>query len=145
VLVVRRRYMEESASWAANQGDLERAVEILRNSYGADVRLADEAEHILPPPREPASLRSFATLFGRRYRGRTIVAATVGICQSIQYYAVGFFLPFIVGTFLAQDRLSTITVPLVFNFAFGVTGGFLGVRLTQRLGSRGLSLSGFAI
>ncbi|MEP7002543.1 MAG: MFS transporter, partial [bacterium] len=33
----------------------------------------------------------------------------------------------------------------LFNFAFGVTGGFAGVRLMNRLGSRGLAMSGFAV
>ncbi len=145
VLMVRRKYMEESASWAANQGDLQRAVHILNKSYGADAVLAPESELVYPEARPPASMRSFAALFRRRYLPRTVVVGVVGLCQSIQYYAVGFFLPFIVGTFLAQGRLSTITVPLLFNFAFGVTGGFLGVRLMNRSGSRGLALSGFAV
>ncbi len=47
--------------------------------------------------------------------------------KAIVLIAVGFFLPFVVGTFLAQGRLTTITVPFLFNFAFGVTGGFTGV------------------
>lgn len=145
VLLVRRKYMQESASWAANQGDLRRAVDILNGSYGADATLAPESELVYPAPREPASLRSFAILFRRRYRRRTIASGVLGMCQSVQYYAVGFFLPFIVGTFLAEGRLTTITVPLAFNFVFGVTGGFLGVRLANRLGSRGLALSGFAV
>lgn len=145
VLLVRRKYMDESASWAANQGDLERAVGILNSSYGADAVLAPAEELVYPQERPRASLRSFAILFRRRYLGRTIASGLVGMTQSIQYYAVGFFLPFIVGTFLAQGRLSTITVPLLFNFAFGVTGGFAGVRLIGRFGSRGLALSGFAV
>lgn len=145
VLVVRRKYMEESASWAANQGDLKRAVHILTKAYGADAVLAPESELVYPKARPPASMRSFAALFRRRYLARTVVSGIVGMTQSIQYYAVGFFLPFIVGTFLAQGRLTTITVPLLFNFAFGVTGGFAGVRLMNRLGSRKLAMSGFAV
>ncbi len=65
--------------------------------------------------------------------------------KAIVLIAVGFFLPFVVGTFLAQGRLTTITVPFLFNFAFGVTGGFTGVRLMTRLGSCGLTMSGFAV
>lgn len=145
VLLVRRKYMEESATWAANQGELQRAVGILNKSYGADAVLAPESELVYPEARPPASMRSFAILFRPRYRARTIVAGLVGMTQSIQYYAVGFFLPFIVGTFLAQGRLTTITVPLLFNFVFGVTGGFAGVRLMNRLGSRGLAMSGFGV
>ena len=96
-----------------------------------------------PPKRPKATLGSFKVLFTPKYRQRTILAGTVGACQSMQYYAVGFFLPFIVGAFLSGDRLNSITVPLVFNFLFGVTGGFAGVLLARRLGSWTLSLSGF--
>jgi MFS family permease len=145
VLAVRRRYMDESASWAANQGDLAGAVQIMRKSFGANAVLAPESELVYPPPRPKPSLAGYKELWKPRYRSRTILAGIVGACQSMQYYAVGFFLPVIVAAFLAADRLNMITVPLLFNFLFGVTGGFLGAALTRKLGSWMLSLSGFAI
>jgi MFS family permease len=91
------------------------------------------------------SVRDFSRLFNPAYRRRTIQAAVGGACQSMQYYAVGFFLPVIIAGFLAQGRLTPIVAPLIFNLVFGVTGGFLGVWLTRRLGSWKLSVSGFAI
>lgn len=145
VLLVRRRYMNESASWAANQGDLAGAVLILQKSYNANAELAPEAELEYPPAQPKASLAGFKALFSPIYRRRTILSGIVGACQSMQYYAVGFYLPFIVGVFLSLDRLSTITIPLVFNILFGVTGGFLGVALVRRLGSWTLSLAGFTM
>ncbi|MEC5181721.1 MFS transporter [Arthrobacter sp. CG_A4] len=143
VLLVRRKYMDESASWAANQGDLAGAVRILKNAYNADAELAPEHELVYPPVQPKASLASYKKLFTPKYRGRTILAGIVGACQSMQYYAVGFYLPFIVGVFLSLDRLNTITMPLLFNVVFGVTGGFLGVKLVQKMGSWALSLIGF--
>ena len=118
VLVVRRRYMNESASWAANQGDLAGAVRILQESYGANAELAPESELEYPPTQPKATLAGFKALFSIKYRRRTILSGVVGACQSMQYYAVGFYLPFIVGVFLSLDRLSTITIPLVFNIRF---------------------------
>ena len=145
VLLVRRRYMNESASWAANQGDLAGAVLILQRSYKANAVLGPEAELQYPPTQPKASLAGIKTLFSTKYRQRTILSGVVGAAQSMQYYAVGFYLPFIVGTFLSLDRLSTITVPLLFNIMFGVTGGFLGVALVRKLGSWALSLAGFIV
>lgn len=145
VLLVRRRYMEESASWAANQGDLAAAVAILRKSYKADVELAPESELVYPPPLAKAPLDGFKALWKKQYRLRTVQAGIIGACQSMQYYAVGFFLPFIIGTFMSLDRLNTITVPLLFNFLFGVTGGFAGVALIRKLGSWLLTLAGFIV
>ncbi|TCP53171.1 putative MFS family arabinose efflux permease [Tamaricihabitans halophyticus] len=144
VMLVRHRYMEESASWAAKQGKLERAVQILRNSYGVDAVLAEDAvrEQATEPP---AWWRGIKQLFTRRYRKRTILAGVLSATQAAQYYAVGFALPFIIGSFLGQDTLTTIIGPLIFNFVFGVTGGFAGVALAARLGSWGLSVSGFVV
>lgn len=145
VMAVRHRYMDESASWAARQGDLPRAVAILRKSYGADVELAPDADATPVAARDKASLESFRKLFSPTYRRRTILAGIVGATQSMQYYAVGFFLPVIIGTFFPDNRLITIVGPLTFNILFGVTGGFAGVALSNRLGSWKLASTGFAV
>ncbi|MQA11809.1 MAG: MFS transporter [Pseudonocardiaceae bacterium] len=144
VMAVRHRYMDESASWAAKQGKLDKAVQILRKSYGVDAVLAADAA----PEREGKPMawwRGIRQLFTPRYRRRTILAGILGGTQAAQYYAVGFALPFIIGSFLGQDTLTTIIGPLIFNFAFGVTGGFAGVALASRLGSWKLSVSGFTV
>jgi MFS family permease len=145
VMMVRRRYMDESPAWAAKEGDLEHAAAILRHSYGIDVTVQPDTEAVSTLHSERTSLRDYGRLFGPRYRTRTIQASIVGACQSIEYYAVGFFLPMIVVGFMAQGRLTSITAPLVFNFVFGVTGGFLGAKLVGRMGSWKLAASGFSI
>lgn len=142
VMAVRHRYMEESASWAARRGDLAHAVEILHRSYGVDAVLADDAVST-PPDRPRFTLDGFRRLVSPRFRQRTILAGVVGAMQSAQYYAVGFFLPFIIGEFLGQGVLTTIAAPMAFNFVFGVVGGFLGVAMTNRLGSWKLAAYGF--
>src|SRR5690606_32239861 len=99
-----------------------------------------------PPARPPPSgLRESAWLFIRRYRARTVLAASVSALQAVQYYAVGFALPVIIAALLHQGRLTSIVGPLIFNLVFGVLGGLLGVRLSSRLGSWKLAASGFAV
>ena len=145
VMMVRRRYMDESPAWAAKEGDLERAAAILRHSYGIDVTVQRAAEAVSTLNAKRTSLRDFGRLFSPRYRTRTIQASLVGAFQSMEYYAVGFFLPVIVAGFLAQGRLTSIVAPLVFNFVFGVSGGFLGAKLVGRVGSWKLAASGFVV
>ncbi|MPY85968.1 MAG: MFS transporter [Actinophytocola sp.] len=145
VLLVRHRYMDESAPWAARQGDLERAAQILRNSFSVDAVVAPDADTTPASVRPKASVRDYARLFSPQYRRRTTLAGIVGACQSVQYYAIGFALPVIIVTFLELGTLSSIVGPLIFNFAFGVTGGFLGAYLTGRLGSWKLSTTGFSV
>lgn len=144
VMLVRHRYMDESPAWAANQGDLQRAAEILTKSYGVRAVVADDAD-TTPTAKQQTSIREFAKLFRPRYRRRTVLAATVGICQSMQYFAVGFALPAIIVGFLDQGRIESILGSLVFNAAFGITGGFAGVALARRLGSWRLATSGFGV
>jgi len=143
VMLIRRRYMEESASWAANQGDLPRAAAILRKSYGVDA-VADPPEGGQGQRRQRPGLSAFRRLFGPRYRNRTIVSCVVSFCQSLQYYAVGFALPVIIAGLLKQGTLTTILGSLLFNLLFGVTGGYAGSRLADRWGSWKLSTTGFA-
>jgi MFS family permease len=143
VMLVRRRYMDESASWAANQGDLPRAAGILRRSYGIDAIAEPAAAGPGPAPRRPGT-GGFGRLFSGRYIRRTVVSCIVSFCQSMQYYAVGFALPVIIAGLLKQGTLTTIVGSLLFNVAFGVTGGYAGARLADRWGSWRLSTVGFA-
>jgi predicted MFS family arabinose efflux permease len=144
VMLVRRRYMDESPLWAANRGDLARAAEILRKSYGVDA-VAEQADaHQQPTSHRPVR-GEFRQLFSARYLPRTVLSSTVAGVQSMQYYAVGFALPAIITNLLAQGTLTSIVGSLVFNAVFGITGGALGVWLAGRWGSWRLSTIGFAV
>ncbi len=143
VMLVRHRYMDESPMWAANQGDLHEAARILRHSYGADVEVAPDAPPVKRRRSADFSPRVIKKLFAKRYRARTALAGIVGAMQSMEYYAVGFYLSFITLELFGESRLTGIVVPMIFNFAFGVTGGFLGCALLNRWGSRTLAQRGF--
>ncbi|MDA3626803.1 MFS transporter [Saccharopolyspora sp. WRP15-2] len=144
ILLVRNKYMNESPSWAANQGDLERAAEILRKSYGVNAAVAPDAE-VAAPKAERSGLRDFARLFERRYRGRTFQALAIGLAQTFGYNAVAYGLPIIITSILAQGALNTITASLVLNLVFAVTGGLLGIRLANKTGAWKLTFLGFAV
>lgn len=60
------------------------------------------------------------------------MSCIVSFCQSMQYYGVGFALPVIIAGLLKQGTLTTIIGSLLFNLAFGVTGGCAGARLADR-------------
>lgn len=143
VMLVRRRYMDESALWAANQGDLTRAAAVLRRSHGIEA-VAEPGSARPERAVRHAGLSGFRRLLSPGYRRRTAVSCIVSFCQSLQYYAVGFALPVIIAGLFKQGTLTTITGSLVFNLAFGVTGGYVGARLAGRWGSWRLSVVGFA-
>ncbi len=142
VLLVRRRYMNESPSWAAGQGDLARAAEILRRSYGIDA-VAEPGKERIEVPRKRVG--DFAALFRTRYRKRTTLALAVGLGQTFGYNAVAYGLPVIIAGLLAQGPLTTITASLVLNLGFAVTGGLLGIRLARAQGAWRMTVLGFAV
>ncbi|RKT82458.1 Predicted arabinose efflux permease, MFS family [Saccharopolyspora antimicrobica] len=145
ILLVRNKYMNESPSWAANQGDLERAAEILRKSYGVNAVVAPDAEVPEQQKAERRGLRDFARLFEPRYRARTVQALAIGLAQTFGYNAVAYGLPIIIASILAQGALNTITASLVLNLVFAVTGGFLGIRLANKAGAWRMTFLGFAV
>ncbi|GGF47098.1 MFS transporter [Marmoricola endophyticus] len=144
VMSVRGKYMDESPTWAANHGDLDRAAAILNRGYDVEVTVAEDADRT-PVTHSAVTPASMAKVWTPRYRWRTIQAGAVSACQSAEYYAVGFGIPTIIAGILAEGRLETIIGSLVFNALFGITGGFAGVALAQRLGTWKLATSGFAV
>jgi MFS family permease len=143
VFVMRRKHMEESPSWIAQKGDLQEAARILRRSYGLNVRVATDAPPVVRGDGDRLTPRTFARLFQGPYLRRTILAGTVCAMQSVQYFAAGFYLTALTSIIIGKTTLTMIIAPLLFNFVFGVSGGFIGARLTTRWGTRTLARRGF--
>ncbi|HTR07518.1 MAG TPA: MFS transporter [Paraburkholderia sp.] len=143
IILVRSRYISESPVWAANQGDLERAAQILKRSYGVDVAV-ERDETVRERPRS-ASWRNYAVLFNRNYRRRTILAATIGAASSFGYNAIIFGLPVIIASFLKQGPLTTIIASLTLNLLFACVGGIIGVRTAPTVGAWKMTVLGHAL
>ena len=139
IIAVRSKFMNESPLWAANQGDLQGAARILRESYGI---AAHEAPGVKVPP--PAKV-SFRVLFEKPYRERTIVAGVMNICIAFEYTAIAFFLPTILAQFLGAGVFETIAASLGLNALFAFTGGLLGMHLAWKYPSRHVAIAGFAL
>lgn len=143
VLLVRRRYLQESPQWLANQGDLRGAVDILRSSYGIDAELDPQAVVTTRPTQNRKN--AFARLWSPRYRIRTIAALCVSVFSTFGYNAVAYGTPLIISELFARGALVTILSSLVINLGFGVLGGLAGVGLVDRMGARRMTLIGFAL
>lgn len=139
VLVLRYRYMAESPLWAASQGDLELAAKVLRESYGIDAVV----EEVGAGHTQLTSLKEYTQLFSPRYRARTVLAAVIGFTQSMEYFAVGFYLPTISLLIFGKKFLFAILGAVMFNL-FGILGGGINVRVTQKVGIRKLAIIGYS-
>ncbi|WP_370667441.1 MFS transporter [Streptomyces sp. IBSBF 2507] len=144
VLVLRRKYLTESASWLAQNADLHRVAEVLRKAYGADVEVAPDAVLRVEKTTVPAR-RAFNVLWTKRYRPRTVLSLIINFCQGLEYYAVGFSIGIVVEQVLGESVVTGIVGPLVFNAIFGVAGGIIAVTAAPRIGVRKLAIIGFVI
>ena len=144
IILIRSRYMSESPVWAANQGDLKGAAQILKRSYGIDADVApDTANAALVKPR-PASWKNYGALLKGVYLRRTVLATVTAIASSFAYNAVAFGLPVIISSFLAQSMLTTILASLVLNLGFAFVGGVIAVRTVPRFGAWNMTVLGYA-
>jgi len=146
IIVVRSRYISESPVWAANQGDLAGAVQILRRSYGIDAELAPADPAQLPPvlPRK-AAWRNYGVLFSPAYRRRTILALVIGAASTFGYNAIVFGLPVIIASFFKQGPLTTIIAALTLNLLFAFVGGLIGVRTAVTVGAWKMTVLGVSL
>lgn len=145
ILVLRYRYMFESPMWAAHQGDLEGAARTLERCYGIQVEVRRPRT---PPPRRSSAAVSFRTayrtLFSATYRRRSVLAAVMGAMQSLEYYAVIFYLPVISQLIFGHSLRKAILGGILFN-AIGIAGSLAQALLSDRLGIRPLAVHGTTV
>jgi MFS family permease len=143
IILIRSRYMSESPVWAANQGDLNGAADILKRSYGIDAHVDAQAAASTAPKARRASWSNYGALLRGVYLRRTVLATVIAIASSFAYNAVAFGLPVIISSFLAQSVLTTILASLALNLCFAFVGGLVSVRIVPKFGAWNLTVIGY--
>jgi MFS transporter, putative metabolite transport protein len=87
---------------------------------------------------------NYAAIFSRAYRARTLLVSIVSITQSLEYFAVGFYLPSISAIIFGNDFVYAALGTLVSTIA-GMIGGLLAAAYVDKLGFRRLILAGYCI
>jgi MFS family permease len=140
LLTMRNRYMLESPLWAAHRGDLHEAADILRRTRNLKVEVAPDAT----AAHTGSCLTMTETariIFSPRYRGRATLAAVISSLQSIEYYAVIFYLPVISQMIFGRSLLKAILGGIAFSFV-GLLGSAFQALVCDRTGIRPLTLGG---
>ncbi|MCF3948407.1 MFS transporter [Acidiphilium sp. AL] len=143
ILILRFIYMEESPMWAAQQGDLQEAARGLKKTYGIDVNVALELEEE-PANLQKHSIKVFLKIIKPPYQMRTLLTSIICATQSMEYFAVGFYLPTISLLLFGEKFVYAILGGALFNVA-GIVGGGIQSKITQRVGTRRLSIVGYCI
>jgi MFS family permease len=71
------------------------------------------------------------------------VAGVIGATQSMEYFALGFYLPTIIGLLFGKDLSTVLWASALFN-AFGIVGALINLATTNRLGIRRMAIIGYS-
>lgn len=144
ILVLQLALLIESPTWLARKERLEDAARCMTRIYGESFVAAPIGERLPVLNQARRGLANVLLIFRGAYLPRTVLAATVQIGQSIQYFAVGWYLPLISASLFGKDFQQATLGALVFN-VFGIVGGFLSPVIGRVLGLRRASAFGFAL
>lgn len=144
ILALQLALLVESPIWLARKERLDEAARAMSRIYGELFVAAPKHERIPVINQARRGAANVLLIFRGAYLPRTILAATVQIGQSIQYFAVGWYLPLISATLFGKDFAQATIGALAFN-VFGIFGGFLSPWIGRKLGLRRASAFGFAM
>lgn len=138
ILILRLIFADESPMWAAHNLGVEAAVKVLRNNY---------TETFVIEHDETTQLQNTAKttdIFRKPYGVRTLLASVVSGGQAVQYFAIGFYIPIIVGTVFGKGIYEILLGTAAIN-VFGLIGGGIQPFLSFRFGLRRLAIIGCII
>ncbi|MFH5185160.1 MFS transporter [Paenibacillus sp. TAB 01] len=142
VLFLRYFYMNESPLWAAHHLSLEESAKVIRKTYNIQVNVHPAVK--VSAEQVNKEKVSYKAIFQGKYKLRTLLASIITFTQSMEYFAVGFYIPTISTILFGKGVIYAITGTIVFNL-FGALGGFLGASLNTRWGVRKLSIIGYIV
>ncbi|MER7015527.1 MFS transporter [Saccharopolyspora sp. NPDC000359] len=142
LLALQLLFLVESPAWLASQGRLADAAESLRRIYGFTVVAGERAQTRDEPP--AIGFRHTGVLFRKPYLARTVLSTMISLTQSMQYFAIGWYLPVISLAIFGEQFEKATTGSMVFNAA-GIIGGAASAYIGRRMGLRMSSAAGYAM
>jgi MFS transporter, putative metabolite transport protein len=143
ILVLQLLFLVESPTWLARKERVVDAAAAMTRIYGRPFVAAPVEERVPVLNQARRGLANVALIFRGIYLPRTLLAATVQIGQSLEYFAIGWYLPLISAALFGKDFVYATLGALLFN-VFGIVGGFLSPVIGHRIGLRRASAIGFA-
>lgn len=138
IVLFRFKYMGESPLWTFLRGSKDDIIALLKRNDINDVILPETFESpILTHKSE------FKQLFLKKYRKRTALSTALALEESMEYYAVGFYLPLILLSLYHGNTLLAVGATALLNIA-GIIGGTAQSIITQKVGIRRLSMLGLS-
>jgi MFS family permease len=134
IITLRYKYMKESPLWIFARGSPKDIEEFLRTNGYDDIKVKQTLENV-------TSFGDFRKLFKKGYRKRTLLSTTISVEESLQYFAVGFYLPVILSAIFSGNTLLAVLGTALVNVA-GIAGGTWQALFTHKIGVRRLTIIG---
>ncbi|MFE3229020.1 MFS transporter [Nocardia sp. NPDC059228] len=141
LLILQIMFLAESPSWLAAKGRLPEAARSLRRIYGFQVT-AGTADQGGPVRESNIGFRQAGVLFRQPYLPRTFLSTAISLTQSMQYFAIGWYLPVISLAIFGEKFERATFGSMIFNVA-GIIGGALSAYFGRKIGLRVSSAIGY--
>ena len=125
VLFFQFRYLVESPVWLARKSRLPEAIVAMNKIYGDQFILAPKTEQKPVIGQAEKGAKNVLLIFRGVYLPRTILASTVQICQSIQYFGVGWYLPVISAAMFGKNFVYATLCSLFLTFSVSSAASYL--------------------
>ncbi|MEV0052952.1 MFS transporter [Saccharopolyspora shandongensis] len=143
LFVLQMAFLVESPSWLASRGRLADAAQNLRRIYGFDAVPGEQAD--MPAEvQQSIGFRQAGVLFRKPYLPRTMLSTLISLTQSMQYFAIGWYLPVISLAIFGEQFEKATVGSMIFNAA-GIIGGAVSAYVGRRMGLRTSSAVGYAM
>jgi MFS family permease len=133
IILIFRARIPESVLWLAYKGKLATAKRILKSTYGIELNDVPDVDVELRPV-----ARDWRSIFGifKRNKWKELVYCFNGnFEQAFEFYAFGFYTPYIILTLGLAGALATIEASAIF-YGAGVIAGIATAYLTPKIGTK---------
>lgn len=139
--IMRLKYLKESPTWIVNHLSLKKASLYIQKHYDVQIQLVENETDV---KEIDTAKPEYKRLLKPPYLKRITLATAISTLQGMQYYAVGLYIPIIAKYMISEDKLGVLLGTGIVNIA-GIIGAYLGAQYTYRIGTRKLTMIGFAI
>ena len=142
IILLMRHDLPETAVWLVRRGKFREAKKVAMDMYNDPLSMLPDNDVVVPQPKASEFLKD---IFKDPIRKRATIYGWIAcFCQASEFSTFAFYLPVLMVMVGVSTILGTDLVNMAL-FSFAAISGWVGPKLTPKLGQRGIARAGFAI